>query len=119
MAVSDDRKYTKAFVHTLLESVKGKTLGEVDTLSVASLTNNFFCKYKIRHLSSTNVLRMIPKTLPLCTIHNYSNRLNRQIGLSQIHIPTNEWNATYRLSSGCTRVHYPGHSLMLQAFAPS
>lgn len=31
MAVSDDRKYTKAFVHTLLEGVKGKTLGEVDT----------------------------------------------------------------------------------------
>ena len=24
MAVSDDRKYTKAFVHTLLEGVKGK-----------------------------------------------------------------------------------------------
>jgi DNA mismatch repair protein MutH len=31
MAVSDDRKYTKAFVHDLLEGVKGKTLGEVDT----------------------------------------------------------------------------------------
>ena len=31
MAVSDDRKYTKAFVHELLESIKGKTLGEVDT----------------------------------------------------------------------------------------
>ena len=31
MAVTNDRKYTKAFVHTLLESVKGKTLGEVDT----------------------------------------------------------------------------------------
>lgn len=31
MAVSDDRKYTKAFVHTLLEGIKGKTLGEVDT----------------------------------------------------------------------------------------
>lgn len=30
MAVSDDRKYTKAFVHDLLEGVKGKTLGEVD-----------------------------------------------------------------------------------------
>ena len=30
MAVSDDRKYTKAFVRTLLEGVKGKTLGEVD-----------------------------------------------------------------------------------------
>lgn len=30
MAVSDDRKYTKAFVHMLLEGVKGKTLGEVD-----------------------------------------------------------------------------------------
>lgn len=31
MAVSDDRKYTKAFVHDLLEGVKGKTLGEVDS----------------------------------------------------------------------------------------
>ena len=30
MAVSDDRKYTKAFVYKLLEGVKGKTLGEVD-----------------------------------------------------------------------------------------
>ena len=30
MAVSDDRKYTKAFVYSLLEGVKGKTLGEVD-----------------------------------------------------------------------------------------
>lgn len=31
MAVSEDRKYTKAFVHALLEGVKGKTLGEVDS----------------------------------------------------------------------------------------
>jgi len=31
MAVSDDRKFTKQYVHTLLESVKGKTLGEVDS----------------------------------------------------------------------------------------
>ena len=30
MAVSDDRKYTKQFVFNLLESIKGKTLGEVD-----------------------------------------------------------------------------------------
>lgn len=30
MAVSDDRKFTKVFVRTLLEGVKGKTLGEVD-----------------------------------------------------------------------------------------
>lgn len=30
MAVSDDRKYSKEFVFDLLESVKGKTLGEVD-----------------------------------------------------------------------------------------
>ena len=30
MAVTNDRKYTKAFVHTLLEGIKGKTLGEVD-----------------------------------------------------------------------------------------
>ena len=30
MAVSQDRKYTRAFVYHLLESVKGKTLGEVD-----------------------------------------------------------------------------------------
>lgn len=30
MAVSEDRKYTREFVYQLLESVKGKTLGEVD-----------------------------------------------------------------------------------------
>jgi len=30
MAVSEDRKYTKEFVYNLLESIKGKTLGEVD-----------------------------------------------------------------------------------------
>lgn len=30
MAISDDRKYTKAYVNQLLEGVKGKTLGEVD-----------------------------------------------------------------------------------------
>lgn len=31
MAVSDDRKYTKEYVYRLLEGVKGKTLGEVDS----------------------------------------------------------------------------------------
>ena len=31
MAVSEDRRYTKAYVYDLLESVKGKTLGEVDS----------------------------------------------------------------------------------------
>lgn len=31
MAVTDDRKFSKAYVHALLEGVKGKTLGEVDT----------------------------------------------------------------------------------------
>ena len=31
MAVTDDRKFTKEFVYNLLEGVKGKTLGEVDT----------------------------------------------------------------------------------------
>lgn len=31
MAVTDDRKYSKEYVFRLLESVKGKTLGEVDT----------------------------------------------------------------------------------------
>lgn len=30
MPVTDDRKYTKAFVYNLLEGLKGKTLGEVD-----------------------------------------------------------------------------------------
>lgn len=30
MAVTDDRKFTKAQVYNILESVKGKTLGEVD-----------------------------------------------------------------------------------------
>lgn len=31
MAVSDDRKYSKEYVYQLLEGVKGKTLGEVDS----------------------------------------------------------------------------------------
>ena len=31
MAVSNDRKYTSEFVYKLLEGVKGKTLGEVDS----------------------------------------------------------------------------------------
>lgn len=31
MAVTDDRKYTSEFVYQLLEGVKGKTLGEVDS----------------------------------------------------------------------------------------
>ena len=31
MAVSDDRKYTKEFIFNLLEGMKGKTLGEVDS----------------------------------------------------------------------------------------
>ena len=31
MAVTEDRKYTKEQIYTLLEGVKGKTLGEVDT----------------------------------------------------------------------------------------
>lgn len=30
MAVTDDRKFTKAQVYTILENAKGKTLGEVD-----------------------------------------------------------------------------------------
>ena len=30
MAVTDDRKFTKAQVYTILEEAKGKTLGEVD-----------------------------------------------------------------------------------------
>lgn len=31
MAVSEDRKYTKSYVYKLLERIKGKTLGEIDT----------------------------------------------------------------------------------------
>ena len=30
MAVTEDRKYSRKFVHDLLEKVKGRTLGEVD-----------------------------------------------------------------------------------------
>lgn len=40
MAVSDDRKYTKEFVFNLLESVKGKTLGEVDKSAQFARTVN-------------------------------------------------------------------------------
>lgn len=40
MAVSDDRKYTKEFVGCLLESIKGKTLGEVDKSHQFARTKN-------------------------------------------------------------------------------
>ena len=40
MAVTDDRKYTKAFVYNLLEGVKGKTLGEVDKSHQFTRTQN-------------------------------------------------------------------------------
>ena len=40
MAVTDDRKYTKAFVYNLLEGVKGKTLGEVDKSHQFARTQN-------------------------------------------------------------------------------
>lgn len=38
MAVTDDRKYTSEFVYKLLEGVKGKTLGEVDSSNQFSRT---------------------------------------------------------------------------------
>ena len=31
MAVSKDRQYTKSYIYELLEGIKGKTLGEVDS----------------------------------------------------------------------------------------
>lgn len=40
MAVTNDRKYTKAFVYNLLEGVKGKTLGEIDKSHQFSRTQN-------------------------------------------------------------------------------
>ena len=40
MAVTDDRKYKKAFVYNLLEGVKGKTLGEVDKSHQFARTQN-------------------------------------------------------------------------------
>lgn len=49
MAVSEDRKYTKAYVYNLLESVIGKTLGEVDSSCQFARTekskkNNRYCR---------------------------------------------------------------------------
>lgn len=40
MAVTDDRKYTGEFVFQLLEGVKGKTLGEVDSSNQFARTVN-------------------------------------------------------------------------------
>ena len=40
MAVTDDRKYTKAFVYNLLEGVKAKTLGEEDKFHQFARTQN-------------------------------------------------------------------------------
>ena len=38
MAVSEDRKYTKSYIYKLLEGIKGKTLGEVDSSDQFSRT---------------------------------------------------------------------------------
>lgn len=38
MAVTKDRKYTKSYIYDLLEGVKGKTLGEVDSSGQFSRT---------------------------------------------------------------------------------
>lgn len=75
--------------------------------------------YMINNPSSTSVQKTLPRIQLLCTTHNYSNQLNRQIDSFWSHISTNEWYGEYHLSSVCTLVHCLGRSSSLRASAPS
>ena len=52
-------------------------------------STNSACNFT--HPCATNDQRTLPRTLLLCTIRNYPNRMNCQIDSSWSHISTNEW----------------------------
>ena len=93
-------------------------IGETDDFS-QRLASHMLKKDIINNLSSTNVQQKHLRTLLLCTIRNYPNRMNCQIDSSWSHISTNEWYGEFLLSSEYTLVHCLGRSSTLRASAPS
>lgn len=120
MAVSDDRKYTKAFIHALLEGVKGKTLGEVDKSNQFARTEK---SEKITGIAGDVIEQSvfgyerdskqecdIMKTLPIDSLHNIlatlilktnhmASLLCGQTSFSQSYRQTNGLTAEYLLLS--------------------
>jgi len=129
MAVSDDRKYTKAFVHALLEGVKGKTLGEVDSshqfarteksekiTGIAGDVIEYFLLFNIltTHSQNSNLKYPFQRT------NHMANLLCVQTFSFLCHTQTN--GLTEELChQGLERilVRCQGHSLMHGASAPS
>lgn len=121
MAVSDDRKFAKAFARTLLEGVQGKTLRDYVREGYEPIKGKggFGQMAEIKHLYATNGRQRIPRTPFLCTSRSCSSRLNRRTDFSLNRISANEWSGEGLLNSECTLVHCQGHSLMYGASAPS
>ena len=128
MAVSEDRKYTKAFVHALLESVKGKTLGEVDTShqyartekseKITGIAGDDMGFALIIDTFSTYSQNSIPIFQPRRT-NRMASLLYGQINASQSHKQTNVLTSEHlQQAISCTHARYPGRSSTLRASAP-
>jgi len=141
MAVSDDRKYTKAFVHALLEGVKGKTLGDVDkshqfarteksekiTGIAGDVIEQSVFGYERGSKQECDIMQILPNgnlhsiqaVLTLRT-NRKANPLCGQTIVSCYHIQTNGLNEEHLLLlQDYTHVRYLGHFSKLRAFAPS
>ena len=60
MAVTEDRRFSKEQVYTILENAKGKTLGEVDKSHQFARTEK---SNKITRVSSSVFLFLVSKTV--------------------------------------------------------
>lgn len=128
MAVSDDRKFTKQYVHTLLEGVKGKALGEVDISYQFARTEK---SEKNTGIAGDVIEQSV--FIGICTISNRNSfpifptrKTNHTASLlyGQTY-PFQGYKQTnvlisrhYRKVTSYTRVHCPGRSLTLRASAP-
>jgi hypothetical protein len=129
MAVSDDRKYTKAFVHALLEGVKGKTLGEVDKSHQFARTEKSekitgIAGDVIEHLLFFNTCTTRSRNsilkFPIQRTNRMANLLCGQTYASLSRIQTNGLTEElYHQGSVNTLARCLGHSLMHGASAPS
>ena len=119
MAVSDDRKYTKAFVHTLLEGIK--TLGEVDKSHQFARTEK---SEKITGIAGDVIEQSVfgyeRDSKQECDINHMASLLCDQTSFSQSYRQTSGLTAGNLLPlRDYTRVRCLGRSLVLQASAPS
>ena len=141
MAVSDDRKYTKAFVHTLLEGIKGKTLGEVDKShqfartekneKITGIAGDVIEQSVFGYERDSKQECVIMKTFPKGNLHSIpADLILKTNHMASLLCDQTSFSQSYRQTSGLTagnllplrdytRVRCLGRSLVLQASAPS